>query len=92
MRTLQFAIAEALAVDYTTINNDSFDNLAKAKSLYCNATLKLDGVVCEIKEDHVRIGNGLSWGVSVYLPVLQLLLVKCVTCKGTLMWMILNPQ
>lgn len=66
-------LAEALSVDYTTINNDSFDNLAKAKSLYCNATLKLDGVVCEIKEDHVRIGNGVSWGVSVYLPVEELI-------------------
>ena len=71
--TKEELLAQALAVDYTTINNDSFDNLAKAKSLYCNATLKLDGVVCEIKEDHVRIGNGMSWGVSVYLPVEELI-------------------
>lgn len=66
-------LTQALAVDYTTINNDSFENLAKAKSLYCNATLKLDGTVYEIKEDHVRIGNGLSWGVSVYLPTEELI-------------------
>ena len=71
--TKEELLAQALAVDYITINNDSFDNLAKAKSLYCNATLKLDGVVCEIKEDHVRIGNGVSWGVSVYLPVEELI-------------------
>ena len=71
--TKEELLAQALAVDYTTINNDSFENLAKAKSLYCNATLKLDGVVCEIKEDHVRIGNGMSWGVSVYLPAEELI-------------------
>lgn len=71
--TKEELLAQALAVDYTTINNDSFDNLAKAKSLYCNATLKLDGTVYEIKEDHVRIGNGLSWGVSVYLPAEELI-------------------
>lgn len=70
--TKEELLAQALAVDYTTINNDSFENLAKAKSLYCNATLKLDGTVYEIKEDHVRIGNGLSWGVSVYLPTEEL--------------------
>lgn len=69
-------LAEALSVDYTTINNDSFENLAKAKSLYCNATLKLDGTVYEIKEDHVRIGNGLSWGVSVYLPTEELIALE----------------
>ena len=71
--TKEELLAEALAVDYTTIHKDSFDNLEKAQSLYCNATLQLHGVVCEIKEDHVRIGNGMSWGVSVYLPVEELI-------------------
>lgn len=66
-------LAEAQSVDYTTIHNDSVENLAKAKSLYCNATLKVDGTVWEIKEDHVRIGNGLYWGVSVYLPTEELI-------------------
>lgn len=74
--TKEDMLAEALSVDYTTINNDSFENLAKAKSLYCNATLKLDGTVYEIKEDHVRIGNGLSWGVSVYLPTEELIALE----------------
>ena len=74
--TKEELLAQALAVDYTTINNDSFENLAKAKSLYCNATLKLDGTIYEIKEDHVRIGNGLTWGVSVYLPTEDLIALE----------------
>ena len=69
-------LAQAQAVDYTTIHNDSIENLAKAKSLYCNATLKLDGTIWEIKEDHVRIGNGLYWGVSVYLPTEELIALE----------------
>lgn len=69
-------LAEALSVDYTTIHNDSIENLAKAKSLYCNATLELDGTVWEIKEDHVRIGNGLYWGISVYLPTEELIALE----------------
>lgn len=71
--TKEDMLNEALSVDYTTIHNDSIENLAKAKSLYCNATLKIDGTVWEIKEDHVRIGNGLYWGVSVYLPTEELI-------------------
>ena len=74
--TKEELLAQAMAVDYTTINNDSFENLAKAKSLYCNATLKLDGTVYEIKSDHVRIGNGLTWGVSVYLPTEDLIALE----------------
>lgn len=74
--TKEELLAQALAVDYTTINNDSFENLAKAKSLYCNAALKLDGTIYEIKEDHVRIGNGLTWGVSVYLPTEDLIALE----------------
>lgn len=74
--TKEELLAQALTVDYTTINNDSFENLAKAKSLYCNATLKLDGTIYEIKEDHVRIGNGLTWGVSVYLPTEDLIALE----------------
>ena len=69
-------LAEALSVDCTTINNDSFDNLARAKSLYCNATLKLDGTISEIKEDHVRLGTNPSWQVSVYLPTEELLTLE----------------
>ena len=74
--TKEELLAQAQAVDYTTIHNDSIENLEKAKSLYCNATLKLDGTIYEIKEDHVRIGNGLTWGVSVYLPTEDLIALE----------------
>ena len=66
--TKEEMLEQAVAVDQTAINNVSFENIVKAKSLYCNAVLLLEGTIFEIKEDHIEVGIS-DWLVDVYLPI-----------------------
>ena len=66
--TKEEMLEQAVAVDQIDINNDSFENIVKAKSMYCNAILLLEGTIFEIKEDHIEVGTS-DWLVDVYLPV-----------------------
>lgn len=68
-------LAQAVDADATDINNDSFDNLARAKMAYCNKILRLTGTIKSIAEDHIVLGSGSTYEIAVYLPLEELILV-----------------
>ena len=47
----------AIAEEYSSsdIQNDSIENIVKAKQKYCNKTLLLSGMVRNIEEDHIEL-------------------------------------
>lgn len=53
-------------IDVIDINNESFENLARAKENYSNKIYKLKGTISEIAEDHIVLGNA-DYRVDVYL-------------------------
>ena len=65
--TKEEMLEQAVTVDKTTIQNDTIENIVKAKSMYCNAVLLLEGNVSEIKQDHIVFGNS-DFSIDVYLP------------------------
>lgn len=70
--TKEEMMESALKVDQYQINNDSVQNAAKAKSLYCDAVLWVEGTVMAIEEDHFEMGTQ-DWRIDVYLPAEELM-------------------
>ncbi len=70
------AVAEECSA--TDIQNDSIENIVRAKQLYCNKTLLLSGTVRNIKEDHIELSAmyGANYMVDVYLSVDDLVLLE----------------
>ncbi|MBQ4561415.1 MAG: hypothetical protein IJA55_03670 [Clostridia bacterium] len=73
LMTKEEMLKVAEAVDIKDINNDTLDNIARAKQLYCGKTLLLSGFISEINEDHVVLSTTTSVKVKVYLPIEELI-------------------
>lgn len=70
--TKEELLSQAVSVSATQINNDTIDNIVKAKQQYCGKILEITGYVVEIEEDHIQLGATSSAGgpvVDVYLSV-----------------------
>ena len=61
----------------TDLQNDSIENIVRAKQKYCNKTLLLSGYVRDIKEDHIELSSfyGANYMVDVYLSMDELVLL-----------------
>ena len=70
------AVAEECSA--TDIQNDSIENIVRAKQSYCNKTLLLDGCVRNIKEDHIELSAiySANYIVDVYLSEEELVLLE----------------
>lgn len=66
--TMEEMLAEAAEVDFGDITHESINNLARAKSLYCNKTLLLSEYIVTIESDHIEIGTS-QYVIDVYLPL-----------------------
>ncbi len=80
----------AIAEEYRSsdIQNDSIENIVKAKQKYCNKTLLLSGMVRNIEEDHIELAPIYSsnYIIDVYLSIDDLVLLEqgqSVTVVGT---------
>lgn len=80
----------AVAEEFSTVNiqNDSIDNIVRAKQTYCNKTLLLSGYIRNIKETHVELSAsyGANYMVDVYLSVDELVTLEegqAITVVGT---------
>ena len=80
----------AVAEKYTAsdIQNDSIDNIARAKMKYCNKTILLSGTVRSIQEDYIELSAFYSanYMIDVYLPLEELVLLEqgqYITVVGT---------
>ena len=72
-------LSAATAVCSDQIDNDTFENKAKATQLYCNKVLKVTGFVVSIEEDHIKLGDDFYAGVTVidvYLPIEDLAMLE----------------
>lgn len=67
-KTMEEMLAEAAEVDFGDITHESINNLARAKSLYCNKTLLLSEYIVTIESDHIEIGTS-QYVIDVYLPL-----------------------
>lgn len=81
-------LASAEEYKCTDIQNDSIDNIVRAKQKYCNKTLLLSGTVRSIEEDHIELSSfyGANYMVDVYLSVDELVLLEngqAITVVGT---------
>lgn len=65
-------MTQAVEADATDINNESFENVARAKQNYCNKILKLKGTIQSIEEDHIQLGCNSTYVIDVYLPMEEL--------------------
>ena len=80
------AVAEKCSA--TDIQNDSIENIVRAKQSYCNKTLLLDGTVRTINEDHIELSAsyGANYIIDVYLSEEELVLLESgqyITVVGT---------
>lgn len=80
------AVAEECSA--TDIQNDSIENIVRAKQSYCNKTLLLGGTVRTINEDHIELSAMYSanYIIDVYLPEEELVLLESgqyITVVGT---------
>ena len=80
----------AIAEEYTAgnIQNDSIENIARAKMKYCNKTILLSGTVRSIQEDYIELSAsyGANYMIDVYLPLEELVLLEqgqYITVVGT---------
>lgn len=80
----------AIAEEYrcSDIQNDSIENIVKAKQKYCNKTLLLSGMVSNIEEDHIELAPiyGSNYIIDVYLSIDDLVLLEqgqLITVVGT---------
>ena len=80
----------AIAEEYSSsdIQNDSIENIVKAKQKYCNKTLLLSGMVRNIEEDHIELAPIYSsnYIIDVYLSIDDLVLLEqgqSITVVGT---------
>ena len=80
----------AVAEEYTAtdIQNDSIDNIARAKMKYCNKTILLSGTVRNIQEDYIELSASYAanYMIDVYLPLEELVLLEqgqYITVVGT---------
>lgn len=80
----------AIAEEYTAtdIQNDSIENIARAKQKYCNKTILLSGAVRNIQEDYIELSAMYSanYIIDVYLPIDELVLIEqgqYITVVGT---------
>ena len=73
--TKEEMMAQAKEVSALDINNDSIDNMVKAKYNYCNQVLMLEGLISSFGEDHIEMSDVMSpqYIVDVYLPVEEML-------------------
>lgn len=69
-------LAQAEEVNASVINNESFENFARAKQTYCNKILKLKGMVQSIAEDHIELGYNSTYVIDVYLPMDEILTLE----------------
>lgn len=80
----------AIAEEYTAgdIQNDSIENIARAKQKYCNKTILLSGTVRNIQEDYIELSAMYSanYIIDVYLPIDELVMLEqgqYITVVGT---------
>ncbi|MBQ8502820.1 MAG: hypothetical protein IJ491_00900 [Clostridia bacterium] len=80
----------AIAEEYTAgdIQNDSIENIARAKQKYCNKTILLSGTVRNIQEDYIELSAMYSanYIIDVYLSLDELVLLEqgqYITVVGT---------
>ena len=69
-------LEQAEEVDANVINNESFENFARAKQNYCNKILKLEGMIQSIGEDHIELGYNSTYVVDVYLPIDEIMMLE----------------
>ncbi len=68
--TKEEMLAGATATTMEDIDNASVENIAKAKQLYCDKVLLLEGSVLRIEEDYIILGDLLPvYEMRVYLPL-----------------------
>lgn len=70
------AVAEECSA--TDVQNESIENIVRAKQSFCNKTLLLKGCVRDIKEDHIELSSfyGANYMVDVYLSVDDLVVLE----------------
>lgn len=80
----------AVAEEYTAgdIQNDSIENIARAKQKYCNKTILLSGTVRNIQEDYIELSAiySANYIIDVYLSLDELVLMEqgqAITVVGT---------
>ena len=64
--TKEELLDQATKCSAATINNDTLDNVARAKQTYCGKTLLIKGQITEIGADHITMGAG-NTNIEVYL-------------------------
>ena len=66
----------AIAEEYTATNlqNDSIENIVRAKQKYCNKTILFSGTITNIQEDHIEVSaiSGSNYMMDVYLSIDEL--------------------
>lgn len=66
-------MTQAIDVEAYMINNESFENFAKAKQTYCNQVMKLKGKIQAIGENYIELGCDSTYVIDVYLPIEEIL-------------------
>lgn len=66
--TKEEMLEQAIECSEDTINDDTLDNMARAKQTYCGKTLLIKGQVTEISSDYITMGRVNTY-IKVYLPV-----------------------
>lgn len=78
--TKEEMLEQAEEVNASLLNNDCFDNLAKAKQTYCDKVIITKAYVYMVNEDHVVLGCSTSSGAQVciaaYMPVDDLVQIE----------------
>jgi len=77
--TKEEMLAQAESVSAAQINNDTLDNIVKAKQNYCGKILEVTGYVVSIEEDHIQLGASFYAGapvIDIYLPADEIVMLE----------------